>query len=331
MNNIVLEYFVQEGYQRAAETFARENGIDLADSSISNHQISPQFGQLEGEQLAEMVQAYLEKRIGEVPHLGIDKSQLLHPPAKIRQGYATIKQRKRIKTSILNGDITRAIQEIIDHFPTVLDSNNLLHFKLLKLNLIEMIRSHKLNPQITANHERDFLNNVLLFVRENLINKIANSSTLLKELEVTMSLLCFDFPVDGLDMLPGELRNLLDISLRKECWKLVNLVILNLGVSDLEMRLTALSNYPQFDLSNYALLVKESNFQLDGVAEKQRYLVNYDYKLPPSENPCINCGDKTPGDDADDGPEPESLGPSLIESRLERLARFCVVTKQQLD
>lgn len=333
MNNIVLEYFVQEGYQRAAETFAKENGIDLFVSQLGYHQIGVPFGNLDGDELADKVRDYLQKRISDSPHDNVDKTELIQPPFKIRKGYATIKQRKKIKNSILEGDITGAIQEIIDHFPTVLDSNNLLHFKLLKLNLIEMIRSHKLNPHITPDQERDFLDRVLLFVRENLINKVANSASLLKELEVTMSLLCFDFPVDGLETLPNELRSLLDISLRKDCWKLVNLVILNLGTSDLESRLTTLSTYPQFDFSNYQSVVLQSMplLRSDGVDLSLHYLVDYDYSVPRSENQCISSGEKTPNDEADEAIEPDVVIPLVLESRLERLARFAVVTKQQLD
>lgn len=330
MNNIVLEYFVQEGYQRAAETFAKENGIDLVVSQLGYHQTGLQFGNYNGDEFADKVQEYLQKRISDGPRDSVDETELVQPPFKIRKGYATIRQRKKIKNSILEGNITGAIQEIIDHFPTVLDSNNLLHFKLLKLNLIEMIRSHKLNPHITPDQEREFLDKVLLFVRENLINKVSNSGSLLKELEVTMSLLCFDFPVDGLETLPNELRSLLDISLRKDCWKLVNLVILNLGTSDLESRLTTLSTYPQFDFSNYKSVILQSMPRGNGVDLSLHYLINYDYSVPRSENQCISSGDKTPNDEADESRE-EVVIPPVLESRLERLARFCVVTKQQLD
>lgn len=321
MNNIVLEYLVQEGYQRAAETFALENGIDLVALGMVSTQVRLLIGAYSGVQLADVVQEYLKKQASNGNIHAVDNTSYLQPPAKIRQGYATISQRKKIKDSILDGNITGAIQEIIDNFPTVLDSDNLLHFKLLKLNLTEMIRNHKLNPDVSADQERDFLSRVLLFVRDNLINKVANSTALLKELEVTMSLLCFDFLAGGLDSLPVELRGLLDISLRKECWKFVNLVILDARTSDFESRLLTLSTYPQFDFSGSA--------PLETTASKRHYQIDYDYSIPVKDNPCVSSGDKTPSDDEVN--EPDTAIPPVLESRLERLARFNLVTKRELE
>lgn len=147
------------------------------------------------------------------------------------KGYTTINERKRIKSLLLNGKVTEAIQEINTHFPLLLDRNNLLHFKLLRLNLIEMIRSHKSTLQMEAD-EKTFLNDVLVFVRKHLINKVANLYKLLKELEITMSLLCFRFDPTAKTLsdqkdLPQELKNFFDLNLRSQVFKLVNKAIVD--------------------------------------------------------------------------------------------------------
>ena len=121
----------------------------------------------------------------------------------------------------------------------ILDLNNLLHFKLLRLNLVEMIRNHKFNTKSSndsmdaGQDEREFLATILNFVRENLINKVFNLFKLLKELEITMSLLCFKFDptIENLQDqadLPVELKKLFDLSLRYQCYRLVNNAILKL-------------------------------------------------------------------------------------------------------
>ena len=74
---------------------------------------------------------------------------------------------------------------------------------------------------------------ILNFVRENLINKVFNLFKLLKELEITMSLLCFKFDptIENLQDqadLPVELKKLFDLSLRYQCYRLVNNAILKL-------------------------------------------------------------------------------------------------------
>ncbi|GEQ68173.1 hypothetical protein JCM33374_g1840 [Metschnikowia sp. JCM 33374] len=127
---------------------------------------------------------------------------------------------------------------------------------LLRLNLIEMIRNHKSSSKPTPkiytespskkpsagdvsstadDSDREFLYNILTFVRENLLNKVTHSMDLLRQLEVTMSLLCFDFdhqkPAHQMSELPEELRNLLNLSLRNECYRAVNSVIIDLDTS----------------------------------------------------------------------------------------------------
>lgn len=138
-----------------------------------------------------------------------------------------------IKHSIYNGEIDEAILAIKLHFPSVLDTNNLLHFTLLRLSLIEIIRRHKTEyPALGPDDiEREFLNKVLSFVHINLISKVARSPALFSELEFTMSLLCFRFDPQVSDMMdqpdfPAELKALFSYSMRYQCYALVNNAIL---------------------------------------------------------------------------------------------------------
>lgn len=147
----------------------------------------------------------------------------------VNKGLSSIERRKEIKYLILRGDVAEAIRAVSIYYPTVLDTNNLLLFRLLRLNLIEMIRRHKFS---SAAEDKEFLDNILRFVREKLISKVAHSMELLKELEITMSLVCFNFdgstPAEQLKELPEELRRLFDLCLRKECYRAVNQAILDL-------------------------------------------------------------------------------------------------------
>lgn len=212
INNLILNYFIQEGYEQAAALFAKDIGVELDSNSSSKKAQDDQFHFTEG--------GYTNVTVDQRPSAQKRRTK----------GYSTIKERTEIKLAILRGDITDAVRLISTLFPTVLDGNNLLHFKLLRLNLIEMIRAHKLGNSGTD--ESEFLQKILGFVRENLISKVTTSSKLLQELEVTMSLLCFNFdPTKDIEKqrdLPGQLRALFNLSLRNQCYRLVNRAILEL-------------------------------------------------------------------------------------------------------
>lgn len=239
IDQLILNYFIQEGYKEAAITFAREINVDLAkdikDPAITDpsslaflNKLSPDNLQ-DKEKFLKLINNNSIKQDSTFPDLVATKHK------KVSKGYSTINERREIKYLILRGVITDAIRKISQYFPSVLDSNNLLHFRLLRLNLIEMIRTHKLNnPDGNTEIERQFLNDILKFVRQNLINKVTKSFKLLKELEITMSLLCFNFDpnvksIEDQKDLPEELRSLFDLSLRTQCYRLVNRAILNLN------------------------------------------------------------------------------------------------------
>ncbi|EMG45939.1 GID8 Glucose-induced degradation protein 8 [Candida maltosa Xu316] len=251
INKLILDYFVQEGYQKAAIQFSKELNVEIDNSyqfntpsrttnavgsPTSNNQFISNINQLNNEKdFSDMVIGYYnnvsKNTSSKSSNHSIDNLSIFDDNS-ISSAYSTILPRQEIKYLILNGNITEAIKKISQYYPMILDLNNLLHFKLLRLNLVEMIRNHKFNATVNQS-ERDFLSSILQFVRENLINKVSNSYKLLKELEITMSLLCFKFDPnvknlqDQID-LPEDLKKIFSLSLRNQCYRLVNQAILKL-------------------------------------------------------------------------------------------------------
>ncbi|KAK6199513.1 CTLH/CRA C-terminal to lish motif domain-containing protein [Scheffersomyces amazonensis] len=284
INNLILNYFIQEGYQEAAVSFSKELNMDVfktleeskfdrTNSSNANDksmQLIKRMNSLNNNEFTNMVEHYF----GDVSNEGVGSSSsnnysIQNNKTSLVSGYSTISQRKEIKLLILKGSITEAIKKISEYFPTILDTNNLLHFKLLRLNLIEMIRDHKLNANIKdESDESIFLNSILTFVRENLINKVSNSFKLLKELEITMSLLCFNFDptvqnIEDQKDLPEELRMLFDLSLRNQCYRLVNKSILSLYGNNSDN-----ANNVNNDENDYNFLNQE------GLEDQNEYSIN---------------------------------------------------------
>lgn len=299
IDKLVLKYFIQEGFHSAARVLAKEAGIALEPS---------------------------------------DEDQESNPVPFNKPGFNTIVKRKEIKYLILEGNIQQAIQMIGKYFPTILDSQHLLLFSLLRLNLIEMIREHKfLNHYEDPIKEKAFLNKVLDFVRENMINKVTHSASLLKDLETTMSLLCFNFnpskPLDQLLELPPKLRALFDLSLRRECYRQVNHAILDLNDYSSGIHYCGVSQ--EFSVSDLQAL---SEKRLDGEdvdmdnSDDEENLTNAEngnLKLPTfgskeSENVQLPALEET--EDNEKSPDKQAL-----RSQLERIAVLWLATERKLQ
>lgn len=196
-----------------------------------------------------------------------------------------------------------------------------------------MIRAHKLQMSHLMNEdaaaERKFLDDILKFVRKNLISKVTQSYDLLKELEMTMSLLCFNFdpkrPVQELSDLPEELKQLFDLSLRADCYRVVNRVILDL-----------------------------ENSEQDSIQFKRQETVNFSADLlaragpPPTlklkedvdmedSSETLDIEDLIPKDLTDKEPvlapsvdKTAEEQPNLLDSRLETIAKLWVMTERVL-
>ncbi|CZT24948.1 related to LisH motif-containing protein [Ramularia collo-cygni] len=130
-----------------------------------------------------------------------------------------IRDRVRVRNAIHSGKVDEAIDMINGIDPEILDSDHVLHFNLLQLQLIEIIRSILAtsggNPQ--ANHFRPALE----FATEQLAPRAPTEPRYKQALERTMALMIF--PVEK--MLP-EFKELLDLKLRETVANSVNEAIL---------------------------------------------------------------------------------------------------------
>ncbi|EAZ63001.2 predicted protein [Scheffersomyces stipitis CBS 6054] len=359
IDNLILNYFIQEGYQEAAISFSKELNIDITKTSTHYHHdgrarlFSSSLGSinsLNGQEFSNLVEDYFDQ-----PDVATNsRNQASHREntnSKLVSAYSTINQRKEIKLLILKGSITEAIKKISEYFPSILDSNNLLHFKLLRSNLIEMIRKHKLNADMDKD-EKQFLDSILTFVRENLINKVSNSSKLLKELEITMSLLCFNFDPNIKDIedqkdLPSELRSLFKLSLRNQCYRLVNKAILNLNdydddddkfiVGDVDKGSIEKSykgpKFVEFDLSSL-----DKYEPTEGDQSDRDFEMFNDDEIEYSMDHSKSLSQLITSEEADDSVnEKETVEDELnklqsltLESKLERIVKLWTITEQRL-
>jgi len=126
----------------------------------------------------------------------------------------SIEERVVIRNAIYGGDIQLAIERINELNPQILDRDSALHFALLRLQLIELIRNCTVTPDgdITP---------ALSFATTHLAPRAPTSPEFLQDLEQTMALLIF--PPDNL---APPLAALLDTKLRKDVAKRVNEAIL---------------------------------------------------------------------------------------------------------
>ncbi|KAI2636025.1 ran binding protein in the microtubule-organising centre [Xylaria nigripes] len=132
-----------------------------------------------------------------------------------QQPVSAIQQRHKIRTFIHKGEIEKAIQELNNIFPSILDSNESLLFALLRLQLVELIRQCNNSP------DRD-ISVALKFAQTMLGPRAAKKPEFLEDLEKTMSLLVFS-PDSNLD---PSLSALLQPSLRRDVADRVNRAIL---------------------------------------------------------------------------------------------------------
>lgn len=121
-----------------------------------------------------------------------------------------IQERVEIRNLIHNGDIQSAIERINELNPQILDQDPSLHFALLRLQLIELIRI------CTATPDGD-ITPALTFAQTQLAPRAPTSPIFLQDLEQTMALLIF-----SPENLAPPLAALLEPSLRKSVADRVN-------------------------------------------------------------------------------------------------------------
>ncbi|KAJ5101565.1 LisH dimerization motif subgroup [Penicillium alfredii] len=133
---------------------------------------------------------------------------------QLRTDLESIQERVEIRTAIHSGNIQAAIEKINDLNPQILDENPSLHFALLRLQLVELIRT------CTSTPDGD-ISPALEFATSQLAPRAPTNPQFLEDLERTLALLIF--PSDNLS---PSLASLLDPGLRKEIATLVNEAIL---------------------------------------------------------------------------------------------------------
>ncbi|KAL4987636.1 CTLH/CRA C-terminal to lish motif domain-containing protein [Aspergillus falconensis] len=132
------------------------------------------------------------------------------PPVDVE----SIQERVEIRTAIYSGNIQFAIEKINELNPQILDENPSLHFALLRLQLVELIRSCSLNPDgdITP---------ALEFATSQLAPRAPTNPQFLEDLEKTLALLIY--PKENLT---PSLAPLLHSDLRRDIYAKVNAAIL---------------------------------------------------------------------------------------------------------
>jgi len=150
--------------------------------------------------------------------------------ANIRQGARddeSMRARVEIKNAIHSGQIQAAIEKINELNPEILDLDSALHFALLRLQLIEIIRSCALNA--SANTD---IAPAIAFAKDQLAPRASVDRAFLHDLEQTMSLLVF-----SPDSLSPQIAALLKPDLRREVADRVNQAILKRQGQSVEARI----------------------------------------------------------------------------------------------
>ncbi|TVY38307.1 Glucose-induced degradation protein 8-like, partial [Lachnellula cervina] len=131
-----------------------------------------------------------------------------------QQDEDSVRSRQQIQHSIHLGCIQEAIEALNELEPQVLDKNSSLHFALLRLQLVELIRTCHSTPggDITP---------AITFSQEHLAERAASNPEFLEDLERTMALLFF-----APDSLEPPLASLIHPDLRKSVADRVNKAIL---------------------------------------------------------------------------------------------------------
>lgn len=175
-----------------------------------------------------VVMAYEESSIRMAKELGFVKS---NKDIEEFNSIYMIKKRAYIKELIKKGEILLAMEKITELFGIeVLESLNDhiidedLNFKLLLLNLIEMIRSH--NSKNDDTDQETFILDLISYAQNKLALKASSKKEYMKEVELVMTLLLFPLSEDGENIpspnLPKKLKQLYSLNMRTKVADLVN-------------------------------------------------------------------------------------------------------------
>jgi len=180
INNLVLNYLINQGYPQAAEKFSAEANI----------------------------------------------------PVNLKD--STLQQRVGIRSAILSGNVEDAIHKINENFPTILDTNDKLHFSLLRLQLIELVRKGDMN-------KKEDIMAAINFAAQQLAPRASLDPSFVEDLNYGMCLVVFNH-----DKLQPDVRKLLDTNLRRQISEQVNDAILRSQMEPSEVQIRLLVQVRQW-------------------------------------------------------------------------------------
>jgi len=285
LNHLILNYLIFEGYENSTIKFAKEIGIDLKGNDKKEAKMEKK--NQENEEIIDAVDIEIKDDIGKS---STQKNLLM--------GMNSIKIRNEIKLNILNGEVQSAINKLNLNYPDLLEQNNYLYFKLLLLNLIEMIRN---NNEININeknidNQEEFVMNIIKFAQDKLTNKAIKNIKFMEELELTMTLLLYS---NNKELLPAKLNELFEFKLRRDI----------------------------ADLVNKSILVKDSNNLIDLNYKKKFYEKKYDNNDDDDENK-INNNEGTDEIGIDD--DGDGLNNQIIDSNLKKMIKLWIWSENQV-
>jgi hypothetical protein len=225
LDALVMDYLIIEGYQSTAQKFAHEANLLMPSSNNS-----------EGDFYRSSSSSSNSNGIGvtsNTSRTSLAPNALLGPESGLGHD---LKQSNRmeIKSLILSGQIQAAIELINDVDPELLDTHAQLHFDLLRLQLVELIRVIPAAAEGSSGAEltSEVVTPVLDFAVTHLAKRAAAVPQFLAELEQTMALLCMD-PITAAKASSSSgsstskaRSSLLDLSLRTTVAQDVNTALL---------------------------------------------------------------------------------------------------------
>lgn len=134
---------------------------------------------------------------------------------------ANIRERVRVRNAIHAGKVDEAVQMVNEIDPQILDSQPLLHFQLLQLQLIEIIRNILASAPSNGNIAADAFRPAVEFATSQLAPRVPTGDVYKKALERTMALMIYPT-----EKMTPEFKELLDLNLREKVACKVNKAIL---------------------------------------------------------------------------------------------------------
>jgi hypothetical protein len=216
LNAIIMNYLVVEGYDKAAQAFASESKTSLEQAGLGGPD----------EELLDLPPPPADPAVVSSLESSVAAELMDTTPAIFKSA----RDRMEIKSLIYWGEIERAIERINDIDPYFLDTYKDLHFELLRLELVELIRACNFPATLAAGNSTTAevrpgdIEPALEFATNHLARRAmaAGKPEFLAELERTMALLCFP----PQERLPAELAYLLDPNLRQRVADEVNTLLL---------------------------------------------------------------------------------------------------------